>query len=244
MRIPRIYLPVMLSEGATVSLDERASRHVSQVLRLRAGAELSLFDGNGQEHHASLATVSKQACTARIAAPVENRSESTLHITLAQGVSRGERMDYTLQKAVELGIRCIQPLWTTRSQVKLAGERLEKRRQHWQGVVVSACEQCGRAYLPIVQEPMTLDAWLATTGTADHGLLLDHRATQSLTDLPAPQDRALLLAGPEGGLAEEERQQALRQGFIGVRLGPRVLRTETAALAALAAMQTLWGDFR
>lgn len=242
MRVPRIYSSLPLSIGSSVVLDERALQHVVRVLRLRAGAELWLFDGRGTEYRAVLETVEKRSAEARILERMERNVESPLDIILGQGISRGERMDYALQKAVELGVSGIVPLFTERSAVHLSGERLEKRLRHWRGVVISACEQCGRNYTPGVDTPQSLAAFL---GDCHAGLavLLDPRSHRPLKALPSPLGkRLILLIGPEGGLSEVEVKEAQQAGFIDVSLGPRVLRTETATVAALTALQLLWGD--
>lgn len=235
----RLYLQAALIEGETIALPDAAVRHAVQVLRLRSGAPLTLFNGTGGEFEAVLDAASKRAATVRVGAHRAVERESTLALTLAQCVSKAERMDYTLQKAVELGVQRIVPLLSSRSVVKLDAQRWEKKQEHWQGVVIAACEQCGRNRLPELQPVQTLSSWLA----ASEGLrlVLAPGAKQTLRKLPAAT-AASLLVGPEGGLSEDEIDEALRQGCAPVGLGPRVLRTETAGVAALAAMQALWGD--
>ncbi|ABA56656.1 16S rRNA (uracil(1498)-N(3))-methyltransferase [Nitrosococcus oceani] len=242
MRVPRVYFPLSLSIGSSVSLDERALQYVIRVLRLRLGAQLRLFDGRGAEYQAVLETIEKRAVKVRILERIEHHVESPLHIILGQGISRGERMDYALQKAVELGVSRIIPLLTERSAVNLSAERAEKRLRHWQGVIISACEQCGRNYIPPVDTPRPLADFLRD----DHrglAVLLDPRSRRPLKALPLPLDnRLIVLIGPEGGLNKGEAKQAQQADFIGVCLGPRILRTETATVAALTALQLLWGD--
>jgi 16S rRNA (uracil1498-N3)-methyltransferase len=186
--------------------------------------------------------VDKDMVTARCREWRDVERESSLDIRLAQGISSGERMDYTLQKAVELGVRAIQPLTMRRSVVKLSSERAEKRVSHWQGIVMSACEQCGRNHLPVVARPLDIPQWLAT---APQGLklFLSPDADLSMKQLPQPSGPVWMMAGPEGGFEPAESVLIRDFGFTPVRLGPRILRTETAALAAVAAMQVLWGDF-
>ncbi|MGR6034153.1 MAG: 16S rRNA (uracil(1498)-N(3))-methyltransferase [Candidatus Nitrosoglobus sp.] len=242
MRIPRIYSSLPLSVDSTVALDERSLPYVVQVLRLRLGAELCLFDGQGTEYQAVLEVVERRRAKARILGQIKRNVESMLRITLGQGISRGERMDYALQKAVELGVSRIVPLSTKHSAINFSSERAEKRLRHWQGVVISACEQCGRNYIPPVDSPQSLTDFL---GTHHEGLkvLLDPKSNRPLKELPSPLDKRLtLLIGPEGGLNETEIKQAQQADFTGVRLGPRILRTETATVAALASLQLLWGD--
>lgn len=223
-------------------LPETTAHHVLRTLRLRTGDALALFDGTGGEWHGTLGTVSRERVEVRLTHFKAVARESPLQCLLAQGLSSGERMDYTLQKAVELGVHAIQPLATRRSVVRLDEARAARRLAHWREVVISACEQCGRDRIPEVMPLVALDAWLTRT----HGtrvLLLDPAAAMRLADLPRPAGAQWLLAGPEGGFDPDERAAVLAAGGTGIHLGPRVLRTETAALAALAAMQALWGDF-
>lgn len=243
MRISRLFLATPLQTGDTVSLEGDQLNYVARVLRLKAGTALTVFNGQGGEYSAQLESVSKRDAQLTIGAFSERSCESPLDLTLVQGISRGERMDYTLQKATELGITRIVPVFTQRSSVSLEGERLEKRQQHWQGVVRSACEQSGRNYVPAVETALNLTDYLQqeVSGTK---LLLDPLATDSLHGITAPRQRTHLLIGPEGGLDAQERALAHARGYTGIRLGPRVLRTETAAVACIAAMQTLWGDLR
>jgi 16S rRNA (uracil1498-N3)-methyltransferase len=244
MHVPRIYLPLPLVLGDVLGLSEQAAHHVTHVLRLRPGAAMKVFDGQGCEHEALLLEVSRTRVKVEVGKATASIPEPSLAITLAQGIPRGDRMDLILQKAVELGVTVMQPLWTARSQTRAGGERLEKRMRHWQGVVISACEQCGRATLPVLSTPVEYGSWLP--GGHRHGcrLLLDPDARQSLGDMLPPGDSILLLVGPEGGISAEETTLATTVGFSRVRLGPRILRTETAALAMLAGLQALWGDLR
>lgn len=242
MPTPRFYLDQPLAQGARFSLPPGAARHAARALRLAPGDEIVLFDGRGGEYAARIERIQKDAVAVSVTGyePVER--ESTLRVHLAQGISGGERMDYTLQKAVELGVDAIQPIAARRSVVKLDGERADRRVAHWQGVVASACEQCGRNRVPPVATPRSLADWLATP-RAGRLLFLSPSAATRLADLPAPTATDSLVAGPEGGFEGDELAALEAVGAISIRLGPRVLRTETAALAALAAMQTLWGDF-
>lgn len=252
MRTDRIFTPQPLAAGAQIALEAGARRHVTQVLRLAAGDPLVLFNGDGRDYAARLLDTGETALVEVLNAGPEEPAPP-LVLTLALGISRGERMDYALQKAVELGAAALVPLFTQRSLVKLKDDRLEKRLRHWQGVVVAACEQSGRRRLPALATPSRLGAWLAalppTQPGTHQGVLLHHAAECALPELPAPVPAGdgagalTLLVGPEGGLAADERAAAEARGFVPVRLGPRVMRTETAPLAALAAIQTLWGDF-
>ena len=224
-------------------LEEAAARHLTRVLRLGPGAQLTLFDGTDGEYPATITTTGKRQVEVELGERVNVSLESPLSVTLAQGVSKGERMDYTIQKAVELGVSRIVPLNTERSVVNLKGERLEKKMQHWQGVIVSACEQCGRNTLPQLLPLQSIETWLAAGLKDDLGLLLDHRASETVASLPQAGSVTLLI-GPEGGLSAQEQALATASGYLGLRLGPRVLRTETAALTALAALQSRFGDLR
>ncbi len=242
MRIPRIYCPAPLSIGSHIDLPPTALNHVIRVLRLKAGATLSLFNGADGEFHGVLATVTRSTATVRIQAYSPHEAESPLPVLLAQGISRGERMDYTLQKAVELGVSVIFPVLTERSMVKLEHERWRRRIQHWQGVIAGACEQCGRNRLPLLLEPVSLTTCLQSSALRGLKLVLDPLATSTLSTIASSPPAVSLLIGPEGGLSPAEIALAEAAGFTAVRLGPRVLRTETAALVAVTAVQLLWGD--
>lgn len=251
MRIPRIYLATALQTAynshQALALDETARRHVVQVLRLRPGAEVILFDGKGGEYQAVLDEVSKRQVTARLSAFIDRTVESPLPVTLMQGISRGERMDLTLQKATELGVARIVPLLTERCGVNLSAERREKRQHHWQGVVTSACQQSGRTRLPTVAGITPLSDWLRNNpADGSPRLILDPLAERRLGEIvgkPATTAPEIaLLIGPEGGLSAEESLLAQRHGFVPVALGPRILRTETAGIAAIAVLQALLGD--
>lgn len=240
MRIPRFYCPQLDSEQALLDLPEHVHRHAVQVLRLKPGAIIRLFDGQGTEFEASLTEVEKRHSRAKLETQLENASESPLPITLLQGISRGERMDFAIQKAVELGVSTIVPVVTERCNVQLSRDRADKRLQHWQGVLISACEQSGRAFLPDLMPVTTLEQTLSTSDDALK-LVLDPQAETGFHDLQPPA-RLTLLIGPEGGLSDNEISLAQAQGFTALKFGPRILRTETAATAALAVVQTLWGD--
>lgn len=247
MSNPRFYCDPSTSDtlalGAQIKLSENAAIHATRALRLTIGDKAILFNGDGQDYMAELTFIKKNEVIAKIcdSKPVEN--ESPISILLAQAISSGDRMDFTLQKAVEMGVTAIQPIASQRSVVKLSGERAEKRREHWQNVVNSACEQSGRAIVPKVENPLTLASWLATKPDAQTKITLSPTAALNLKTLPTPEGTICLLVGAEGGLTEDEINLAALQGFTPVRLGKRILRTETAPLAAIATMQTLWGDF-
>lgn len=245
MNSPRFFCDRPLGPGARLDLPEAVARHAVRVLRLPPGATITLFDGRGGEYPATLESISKDRVAVRVGPwdPVER--ESALALTLVQAIQAADKMDYTIQKAVELGISAIQPVASRRSVVKLSGERQQKRESHWQSVAISACEQCGRNQVPQVAPVRPLDAWLAESGQTLPGLrlMLAPGAAHSLEQL-GPASQVTLLIGAEGGLEPGEMAAAAQAGFIPVRLGPRILRTETAGLAALAAIQTLWGDFK
>jgi 16S rRNA (uracil1498-N3)-methyltransferase len=241
--MPRFYCDLPLAVGRRIELPAETARHAVGALRLRSGETVTLFNGDGAQYSGTLELQGKGAAVQLIEHAAPQR-ESNLHITLAQGISSGERMDLTLQKSVELGVAAIQPLFMRRSVVKLSGDKAERRRQHWQGVAISACEQCGRNLIPLVAEIQEFIPWLQNHTDSTQRYLLDPEAETSLRELPVPTSRILLLAGPEGGFDPAERKAAVAAGYQRVRLGPRILRTETAALAAIAAMQAVWGDFR
>lgn len=238
----RVHLDAALEPGLRIALPENAFRHLVQVLRMSVGESLRVFDGRGREFEARLDAVSRREAYVQLVAENSPAMESDLHLTLAQSVSKGDRMDYTLQKAVELGVSVIQPLITARSVVRLDAERSDRKLDHWQGVITSACEQSGRATLPALRPTARYADWLGQPRDPEaRHLMLDPLARTGLRDLP-PANRITLLVGPEGGLSDAELDQARAAGFDGIRLGPRVLRTETAGVAAIAALQTLWGD--
>jgi 16S rRNA (uracil1498-N3)-methyltransferase len=230
--------------GATVQLSANAATHATRVMRLSVGDTLVLFNGDGFDYTCELIAVQKNAVLASVQSSKKIEVESSLSITLLQGISSGDRMDFTIQKAVELGVTEIQPINTERSVVKLSAERAEKRVEHWQGVVHAACEQSGRAVVPKIGFPMPLSQWLAKHphGSASR-ILLNPVGAKRLAELPKPTGEIQLLIGAEGGLSPQEIYTAITHGFQSIVLGPRILRTETAALTAIASMQTLWGDF-
>ncbi len=230
--------------GATVKLSDNAATHATRVLRLNVGDAIKLFNGDSFDYACELISVKKSEVLAKVKASIAVTNESPLNITLLQGISCGDRMDYTIQKAVELGVKQIQPISTERSVVKLSSERAEKRLEHWQNVVISACEQCGRAKIPAVLTPTTLTNWLATNPQSNSTrILLNPVGAKRLAELPKSTQDIQLLIGAEGGLTQAEIAVAIDHGFQSVVLGPRILRTETAAPTAIAVMQSLWGDF-
>jgi 16S rRNA (uracil1498-N3)-methyltransferase len=249
MRVPRLYVPENLFTGAQLKLPEGAGRHVARVLRLPVGAALRVFDGQGHEFEALIAGIARDRVEVHLGAATPNDSESPLRITLLQGVARGEKMDLILQKATELGVCAIRPLLMARSTVKLDAAGIAKRDAHWQGVIIAACEQSGRARLPQLATAASLATELARTGEAWKFLLSPEPDSETLPELlnrhaDAARTGIHVLIGPEGGFDEAEIAAALAAGFTRCRLGPRVLRTETAGLAAIAALQALAGDWR
>jgi len=244
MRVIRCYVDAALLPGQTVALSEDKSQHLLRVLRLREGDPVVLFNGDGANHNARITTTAKKtvALLVETSEPLDN--ESPLAITLLQGVARGDKMDLILQKATELGVGAIQPVLTERTEVKLEGERAERRLLHWRGVVSAACEQSGRTRLPAVAEVRPLQEALAALSERARRLILDPRHGRALKALALdPAQPVVLVVGPEGGLGERDLRQLGQAGFEGVQLGPRVLRTETAGLAVLAALQALYGDW-
>ncbi len=248
MNFPRFYCPEALGQqaaGTVLTLPEDVARHATRVLRLRPGDELVLFDGLGGEYPATLAEVGRHEASAVLGAWRAVEREAPLPLTLIQAVQAAEKMDLTIQKAVELGVSAIMPAASRRSVVRLSGERAERRIEHWRGVAASACEQCGRNRLPTVAALASVSEVLGRLPAVagELRLMFLPQAEHSLASLPPPSG-VTLLVGAEGGLDPVEEEAALAAGFVPVRMGPRVLRTETAGLAALAAIQALWGDFR
>lgn len=239
--IPRIYLATRLTPGDQVLLDERTRHHIINVLRLKKGADLLIFNGEGGEFKARLFVSGKQATVELLSYCHVNR-ESGLHLHLVQGISRGDRMDLTIQKAVELGVSRITPVFSRRSISKLDTDRLGKRMDHWHSVLISACEQSGRCLLPVLETPLPLEHWLDQTTTESNRYLLDPEAGQSLGIMPKDAANIKLIIGPEGGFDQQELNYAETKSCLRVRFGPRTLRTETAAIAAIAVLQALAGD--
>lgn len=239
MRVSRFHLDAPLKPGQ-LQLEGDLAHYISRVLRLGPGAPIQVFNGSGQEWPGEVIEVAKRQVVVRLDPAQAGLAESPLHVHLGQAMSRGERMDWVIQKAVELGANEITPLFTERCEVKLQGERADKRQAHWQQIAISACEQCGRSVVPTVHPPASMDSWLAEL-QVDLKLVLHHRTEQNLDSLQRPAALALLI-GPEGGLSDEEINRAQASGFKPARFGPRVLRTETAPVAALTLAQYLWGD--
>ncbi len=239
MRIPRIYVTQALATGAGLALDPGPANHVARVLRMGPGDSISLFNGEGGEYSATITAAGKRSVEVAVGDYRSNDLESPLQVELGIGISRGDRMDWVLQKATELGATRLVPLLTERTEVKLKAERVEKKQQHWQQVLISACEQCGRNRLPVLKQAKKLEDWLSGCG-AERKFVLHHRA-EATSSSTAPASVALAI-GPEGGLSETEISTARAAGFESLTLGPRILRTETAPLAALAILQSRWGD--
>jgi 16S rRNA (uracil1498-N3)-methyltransferase len=241
MRTFRIFVDVPLADGQRLSLPPDAAHRVAAVLRLRPGDLVQLFNGGGGSHAARVATAGRREVVVDIGARLPGGPRSPLAVTLAQGISRGQKMDYALQKAVELGVERLIPLVTEHGNVRLDTERGAARMKHWRNVIIGACEQCGRDTLPELDAPIAFAEWIAARGSSVT-LLLDPDAERGLAAIDRPPASLCLLAGPEGGFSATEQDLARARGCIPVRLGPRTLRTETAAVAALAACQALWGD--
>jgi len=241
MRIPRIYHSDALSPQQTVTLEPDAANHVGRVLRLGIDAPIILFNGQGGQYNAILIESGKKNVVAKVNDFEAFESESPLSIHLGQGISRGDKMEMTIQKAVELGVTEITPLFTERCGVKLTGERLAKKLTQWKKIVISACEQCGRNTIPTIHQPISLEQWLSQPSD-ELKLNLHPRASYSINSLPQPTNGIRLVIGPEGGLSDIEIEQASQSGFDEVLIGPRVLRTETAGLTVISALQTRFGD--
>jgi 16S rRNA (uracil1498-N3)-methyltransferase len=242
MRVHRFFTNQPLHKNQQITLEEDPAHHIHQVLRLRAGDDVVIFSNHGEEYAATLNQVNKQQVTAILGDCLRHETQSPLTIHLMLGISRGERMDFALQKATELGVNRVTPVFTERCVVKLNEKKRVHRHTHWQRIVINACEQSGRCRIPVIDKPEefgnALSAMADTTA-----ILLDHRSQSTLHQLVPPKTGLAILIGPEGGLTDGERQLAMQKGFLGIRLGPRIMRTETAPLATIAAVQTLWGDF-
>jgi 16S rRNA (uracil1498-N3)-methyltransferase len=243
MRQTRLYLDGEYDSGSELELDAEKTHYLSRVLRLRVGDTIVIFNGTGAQFSASITLLQRSGATLAVHDAIAAATESGFKLHLAQGISRGERMDFVVQKATELGVKRITPLLTEHGVVKLAAERAEKRRRHWQQVATSACEQSGRVRLPLVDAPVRFDTWLADkTPQADIDILLKPGASEALAAIDVPATKVCILIGPEGGFSDAEYGLAELAGFRAVALGPRVLRTETAAIAALAVLQARCGD--
>jgi len=241
MRIPRIYHPDPIFVDQHLPLTAEACKHLLTVLRLKDGHPIILFNGDGNEYTASLRVESKRNATAFIEAQLAISVESALPIHLGQGISKGERMDFVLQKSVELGVSEITPIITERCPIKLNADRWEKKHQHWHKVIISACEQCGRNVVPTLHQAVPLNEWLQQS-TQQLRLTLHPQAEKRMSEMKPDQHGFRLLIGPEGGLSDSEIYQSNESGFASALLGPRVLRTETAALAAISVLQSHFGD--
>ncbi len=240
MRIPRIYQSIKLNTGDLLYLDKTASHHL-RVLRLSEGSPLVLFNGQGGEFIAVIQSIREKNITIRVGSFFDKMVESPLSIHLGQAVAKGDKMDMLIQKAVELGVTEITPLFTMRSEVKLSEERLEKRLEHWQGIIIHACEQCGRNKIPQLNQPKNIMDWVSFV-ESDLKLVLDPTEGKKIDDLPKSLSSVTVVIGSEGGLNTLEIQEAQKNRFVPLKLGPRVLRTETAPLAILSILQHRWGD--
>ncbi|WP_252177914.1 16S rRNA (uracil(1498)-N(3))-methyltransferase [Endozoicomonas sp. 4G] len=240
MRNPRIYTDQPLANDQVVELTDSAANHVGKVLRMKPEEPLILFNGQGSAWQGRIQFVAKKVVTVALAAELNQVTESPLKIHVGQSLSRGERMDYAIQKTTEMGVTEITPLFSERCEVKLNAERQEKRIRHWQQVAISACEQCGLNRVPVIHSPAFVVDWMAQQHS-DLKFVLHHRTEKKLEGFDRPETIALLI-GPEGGLTQEEITRAESSGFHALALGPRVLRTETAPVTAISVMQYLWGD--
>ncbi len=240
MRRIRIYTAQALAAGTQVELQDDTAHYVSKVLRMRIGDPLCVFNGDGHEYEGYVEDISKKTVLLTLEAELSPHTESQLHTILGLGISRGERMDFAIQKSTELGVSVIVPLFTEHCEVKLVAERLDRRQEHWQQIAISACEQSGRVKIPEVAKPVSLSEWVKTV-EAGKKFLFDLSQSEAL-DGERPEQGVALLIGPEGGLSASEQELALKAGFTGIALGSRVLRTETAPVAALSVLQYLWGS--
>jgi 16S rRNA (uracil1498-N3)-methyltransferase len=244
MRLTRIYSEGPLTSGSVVPLSAAGAYHVARVLRMRPGAPLIVFDGSGMDFPSEIVNVDGDQVSVRLTSQTPATGESPLRITLVQGISRGERMDWTLQKATELGVIGVAPVLTSRSVVRLDEKQAAKKHAHWRAIVIGACEQCGRSRIPTVGMPVQLRDHFANVRKDGMRLVLSPSAPASLAGIASLPSKVDLLIGPEGGLDDDEISAAQKAGFMPVRLGPRVLRTETAGVVALTVLQALWGDLQ
>jgi 16S rRNA (uracil1498-N3)-methyltransferase len=245
MSTSRLFSPLQLRANTELSLGSEQARYVGRVLRLRSGDALTVFDGSGDEYPATIGTITKQELNLSVGEHISRNAESPLRIRLVQGISRGERMDIVVQKATELGVQRISPVLTDFSVVKLEPDRAAKRRDHWQKIAQSACEQCRRNIVPAIDAPQSLLEWFGDNAGSDKPqLILRADARDSMPAIDMPGSDLTILIGPEGGFSEAEVERATVAGLKAVRLGPRIMRTETAALAAISIAQATWGDYR
>lgn len=241
MRLTRIFVDQPLSAGSTIELHADATRHLVTVLRAKVGTEVILFNGQGGEYRATLVEPDNKKCVVFLESFNDIERESPLSIHLGIGISRGDRFDHVIQKATELGVSEVTPLYTERTEVKLKGERADKKLRHWRQIAISACEQCQRNRLPLIHQATTLFNWLENTD-AEKRLVLHHRGNRALSDYQEKPKNVALLIGPEGGLSAREIEKANNRNFTHLSLGPRILRTETAPVTAIGLLQFLWGD--
>ncbi|MEP6943651.1 MAG: 16S rRNA (uracil(1498)-N(3))-methyltransferase [Betaproteobacteria bacterium] len=242
--IPRLYCDTPLVADGEMDLPLPAAHHAARVLRLESGDEVTLFNGQGGEYAARLALVEPRKVVALVLSWRDVERESPLHVTLVQGLASADRMDLAIRKSVELGAAAVQPVATARSVARLDAERARKRRAHWQQIAIAACEQCGRNRVPTIGPLLDFAAWIRESSRASTSWLLDPEDGSPIGGLPRPASPIECLVGPEGGLNTHEAEMARAAGFVGVRAGPRVMRTETAGAAVLAAVNALWGDWR
>jgi 16S rRNA (uracil1498-N3)-methyltransferase len=240
-RTPRVFVHAPLAPGQRLALEDEAASHLGRVLRVREGAAVTLFDGSGPEFDGEVLSATRRSVELAVGARRELSRESQLELVLLQGLCRNERMDWVVRKATELGVSAIRPVLAARSVVKLDPKRVAGRIEHWRAIAISACEQCGRNLLPDILPPLPVRSTLAAHQGAA-GVLLDPEAPGGVESLAPPKGALCLLVGPEGGLDERERESARTAGYAGIRLGPRILRTETAALTGLTLLQARFGD--
>lgn len=243
IRKTRIYVEPPLSMGEVIVLKDEIAHHLLNVLRRRQGDLVDVFNGHGGYFESEIVNVNKKGVSVRLNRYIKDSSEGELNLTLVQGISRGHKMDYIVQKAVELGVNTISPLLSEFSNVKLEGDRIKKRLLHWQKVIINACEQSGRNIIPRIELPITIDRWVELSPNQDR-IVLHPGAPETLASISPKSKNIALICGPEGGLSETELALCVEKGCRMASLGPRILRTETAAITALAVCQSHWGDIR
>ncbi len=244
MRVSRLYIDRSLNRGQTIELDDESGHYLRSVLRLKKQAQVILFNGLGGEYRCTLLEVSRKRVRINIDEKIARSVESPLEVSIGMGISRGDRMDMAVQKSVELGVNHISPIITQRCNVMIKAEKAEQKLKHWQKIAQHAAEQCGRTVVPQINPIVTFASWIETEFSEALKIFLDPYAEKPLTQLENQHTKVVLLTGSEGGFCEQEKKIAIDRQFIPIRLGQRILRTETASLAALSAVQLLWGDFR
>lgn len=241
MRVPRLFIDVLLTTGESINLPRDKAHHISNVLRMRIGDSIKLFNDSGADYQSKIIEIGKKSAQIEIGESIQVANESPLTINLCLAVARGQHMDFSIQKAVELGIKNIIPVISDFSNVKIQGDRVHNKLAHWQSIIISATEQCGRSYLTQIQKPVSFSEWLSLDKSKTR-VILHPESQQSMSNIHLPDNELTLMIGPEGGFSDAEIVQAQEKGCEPTSLGPRILRTETAVVSAVSNAQQLWGD--